>query len=80
MGVKTALRIAAPVCGFGPDLEQITSQRLFDQSQAGMHIGKNATYPPVLGPFGCIHVPYLPGLNCLTPCKIIILSNKRIPQ
>ena len=44
---------------------KITLQRLLDQSQAGPHIGENATYPPILGLFGPICVPYLKGLNCL---------------
>ena len=43
---------------------QITSQTLVDQSQAGPYIGENATYPPLLGRFGAIRIPYLKGLNC----------------
>ena len=48
-------------CGEGEG--KITSQRLLDQSQAGLHIGENTTYP--LTPFwGPIRVPYPKGLNC----------------
>ena len=39
---------------------KITSQRLLDQSQAGVYGGKRHI-PPHFGP---IRVPYLKGLNC----------------
>ena len=39
---------------------QITSQRLLDQSQAGVYMGKTPHTPP----FGPIRVPYPKGLNC----------------
>ena len=42
---------------------QITSQRLLDQSQAGVYRGKHHI-PPILGLFGPIRVPYPKGLNC----------------
>ena len=42
---------------------EVTSQRLLDQSQAGVHRGKRHI-PPNLGLFGPIHVPYPKGLNC----------------
>ena len=38
----------------------ITSQRLLDQSQAGVYMGKTPHTPP----FGPIRVPYPKGLNC----------------
>ena len=40
---------------------KITSQRLLDQSQAGVYMGK---MPPHFGLFGPIRVPYPKGLNC----------------
>ena len=43
---------------------KITSQRLLDQSQAGVYMGENATYPPILAFLGPIRVPYPKGLNC----------------
>ena len=42
---------------------QITSHRLLDQSQAGVHRGKRHI-PPHFGLFGAIHVPYPKGLKC----------------
>ena len=39
---------------------QITSQRLLDQSQAGVYMGKTPHTPH----FGPIRVPYPKGLNC----------------
>ena len=39
---------------------QITSQRLLDQSQAGIYMGKTPHTPP----FWPIRVPYPKGLNC----------------
>ena len=35
----------------------ITSQRLLDQSQAGVYIGENATYPPILAILGLFAYP-----------------------
>ena len=46
------------------NVEKTTSQRLLDQSQAGVYMGENATYPPHFGLFGPIRVPYPKGLNC----------------
>ena len=43
---------------------KITSQRLLDQSHAGVYRGKRHI-PPLLGLFGAIHVPYPKGLNRL---------------
>ena len=43
---------------------KITSQRLLDQSQAGVYRGKRHI-PPHFGLFGAIRVPYPKGLNCL---------------
>ena len=42
---------------------EITSQRLLDQSQAGVYRGKRHI-PPHFGLFGAIRVPYPKGLNC----------------
>ena len=42
---------------------RITSQRLLDQSQAGVYRGKRHI-PPHFGHFGAIRVPYPKGLNC----------------
>ena len=42
---------------------KITSQRLLDQSQAGVYRGKRHI-PPHFGLFGAIRVPYPKGLNC----------------
>ena len=42
---------------------KITSQRLLDQSQAGVYRGKRHI-PPHFGLFGPIRVPYPKGLNC----------------
>ena len=42
---------------------EITSQRLLDQSQAGVYRGK-CHIPPHFGLFGPIRVPYPKGLNC----------------
>ena len=42
---------------------EITSQRLLDQSQAGVYRGKRHI-PPQFGLFGPIRVPYPKGLNC----------------
>ena len=39
---------------------RITSQRLLDQSPAGVYMGKTPHTPP----FGPIRVPYPKGLNC----------------
>ena len=39
---------------------KITSQRLLDQSQAGVYMGKTPHTPH----FGPIRVPYPKGLNC----------------
>ena len=44
-------------------LTKITSQRLLDQSQAGVYRGKRHI-PPHFGFFGPIGVPYPKGLNC----------------
>ena len=59
----------------------ITSQRLLDQSQAGVYRGKRHI-PPHFWPFwGYLRtLPQGVELLVLTPCKIIILSSKRIPQ
>ena len=40
---------------------EVTSQRLLDQSQAGVYMGKTPHTPH----FGPIRVPYPKGLNCL---------------
>ena len=40
---------------------EVTSQRLLDQSQAGVYMGKTPHTPPHFGP---IRVPYPKGLNC----------------
>ena len=47
---------------FTPDSSKIevTSQRLLDQSQAGVYMGKTPHTPH----FGPIRVPYPKGLNC----------------
>ena len=42
---------------------EVTSQRLLDQSQAGVYRGKRHI-PPHFGFFGPIRVPYPKGLNC----------------
>ena len=42
---------------------EITSQRLLDQSQAGVYRGKRHI-ALILGLFGPIRVPYPKGLNC----------------
>ena len=42
---------------------KITSQRLLDQSQAGVYRGKRHI-PPHFGHFVAIRVPYPKGLNC----------------
>ena len=42
---------------------RITSQRLLDQSQAGVCMGKTP-HTPHFGLFGPIRVPYPKGLNC----------------
>ena len=42
---------------------EVTSQRLLDQSQAGVCRGKRHI-PPHFGLFGPIRVPYPKGLNC----------------
>ena len=39
---------------------EVTSQRLLDQSQAGVYMGKTPHTPH----FGLIRVPYPKGLNC----------------
>ena len=36
---------------------EITSQRLLDQSQAGVYMGENATYPPILAFLGLFAYP-----------------------
>ena len=43
---------------------QITSQRLLDESQAGVCRGKRHI-PPHFGLFWAIRIPYPKGLNCL---------------
>ena len=47
---------------FNPDSSKIevTSQRLLDQSQAGVYMGKTPHTPH----FGPIRIPYPKGLNC----------------
>ena len=51
------------------------------RSKPGRRIYGKTPHTPILGLFGPIRVPYPKGLNCwFNPCKIIILSNKRIPQ
>ena len=52
------------------------------RSKPGRRIyGENATYPPILAVLGLFAYPTQGVLIVsLTPCKIIILSNKRIPQ
>ena len=52
---------------------QITSKRVV-RSSAGAY----AIYPPFLGSFA-YHTPRY-GTGCPTPCKIIILGEKMIPQ
>ena len=42
---------------------EVISQRLLDQSQAGVYRGK-CHIPPHFGLFGPIRVPYPKGLNC----------------
>ena len=42
---------------------RITSQRLLDQSQAGVYMGKTPHTPP-FWLFGPIRVPYPKGLDC----------------
>ena len=42
---------------------KITSQRLVDQSQAGVY-RENTTYPPIWAFLGLFLVPYPKGLNC----------------
>ena len=49
--------------GLGSSKMEITSQRLLDQSQAGVYRGKRHI-PPHFGHFGAIRVPYPKGLNC----------------
>ena len=57
------------LCSFSPfdsskvEVFEITSQRLLDQSQAGVYRGKRHI-PPHFGIFGPIRVPYPKGLNC----------------
>ena len=46
-----------------PQGDKITSQRLLDQSQAGVYRGKRHI-PPHFGLFGPIRVPYPKGVNC----------------
>ena len=36
---------------------KITSQRLLDQSQAGVYMGEKATYPPILAFLGLFAYP-----------------------
>ena len=48
------------ISGLGSSKVEITSQRLLDQSQAGVYMGKTPHTPP----FGPIRVPYPKGLNC----------------
>ena len=45
---------------FPQEKNEITSQRLLDQSQAGVYMGKTPHTPH----FGPIRVPYPKGLNC----------------
>ena len=52
---------------------QITSKRVV-RSSAGAY----AIYPPFLGSFAYNTPKY--GTGCPTPCKIIILGEKMIPQ
>ena len=47
----------------GSSKMEITSQRLLDQSQAGVYRGKRHI-PPILAFLGAIRVPYPKGLNC----------------
>ena len=47
-------------CHGPPKSFKITSQRLLDQSQAGVYMGKTPHTPH----FGPIRVPYPKGLNC----------------
>ena len=47
----------------GSSKMEITSQRLLDQSQAGVYRGKRHI-PPHFGHFVAIRVPYPKGLNC----------------
>ena len=54
----------------------ITSQRLLDQSQAGVYRGKRHI-PPQFGPFGAFgatRVPYPKGLNCETEIPPILVE------
>ena len=57
------LRAGAAKVQIGEQPFQITSQRLLDQSQAGVYRGKRQIAPH-FGLFGAIHVPYPKGLNC----------------
>ena len=70
-GGKNALERLTAIGGWGvpppkrplePDFiaGKITSQRLLDQSQAGVYMGKTPHTPH----FGPIRVPYPKGLNC----------------
>ena len=54
-------------------LYQITSKRVV-RSSAGAY----AIYPPFLGSFAYNTPRY--GTGCPTPCKIIILGERMIPQ
>ena len=49
---------------FTLESSKITTHKLFDQIQAGPCIWQNATYPPILGLFGPIRLPYAKGLHC----------------
>ena len=59
---ESTSRFRVTIPRFGIQM-QITSQRLLDQSQAGVYRGKRHI-PPILGLFGPIHVPYPKGFNC----------------
>ena len=58
--------------------DQITSQRLLDQSQASLHPRKTTTYPPFWA-YSCSPPTPTGRIVGLTPCKIIILSKKTHP-
>ena len=57
------MHLECEICELLRPLLQITSQRLLDQSQAGVYRGK-CHIPPHFGLFGPIRVPYPKGLNC----------------
>ena len=43
--------------GLGSSKMEITSQRLLDQSQAGVYMGKTPHYPPILAFLGLLVYP-----------------------